>query len=923
MYSVTGPTLVHAATVKVDSMTLLPNRGPPGTWVTVTAALNRTLASGSTCAFTASSPYFFSSTTGFCSVNGNTIIGSFKVRASEEISGSAQLPGLAYTVALTVTSSGVTFNGTQSATQRFTVSPKVGLSVVSDAAAKTGLSYVVATGIQTVYVHGWGYNATTLTCDYRNATVVGHPAIDAAFATSKLCNVNAGELTGQFTLTAPAPSKYLGTTQILNVTGLPLLEGANATVIVTHPVSKAVLTPTSGPPSTIVTVSGSGWNALDHHVTMNLTTAGLWISYANLTCTASGGSITGTCQFTVKPNAKGGPHSILVVGSELDSVTVDFVVEATFVITPISGPRFTNVTFSGAGYKTTGTCAGALGSLPVGLIGSSPAVQCLIDADYLLKGSFRVSNTSLAGIYAATFGNTTIAAQGQISDKTFTVNIPMITLSSYSGTKGSAITVTGTNFNAGDTACQLYYGIGLVPTSWIPTGSCAVTGVGSISGSFTVPSISPGNLVVKAAGIPRNDNATANFAIGATINLSPASGRPGTTVLVSGTNFAGNDTSCAITSAPTGLISNPLCTVAGGAMSGSFTVAAGTSGNYNVTATGTTGDTASASFTVPPPPTMAVSPPSGPVGTTVSVTGSNYVGTTCLITAMPSYLFTSQACSISAGALTGAFIVAPGSGTGAYTLTVQTNAGALDSATGVFTVTPGTLTTTTTTPITTTTSSVTTTVTTPSTTTSVTITTITTATGPWTPPKCVIATATFGSEVSPAVQFLRNFRDRLVLSTTAGSAFMQVFNAWYYSFSPSVAQFIASNDPIRTPVKVLLYPLLGVLGVSAFTYSLFSATPEFAVVMAGLVASSLIGLVYLTVPALAAFSTFAKRRKTRITSIARVSLAVLAVALALLGAGELAGSLLLLAVASSAIVLICFIAVPTIVAFAILRPNKE
>jgi hypothetical protein len=152
---------------------------------------------------------------------------------------------------------------------------------------------------------------------------------------------------------------------------------------------------------------------------------------------------------------------------------------------------------------------------------------------------------------------------------------------------------------------------------------------------------------------------------------------------------------------------------------------------------------------------------------------------------------------------------------------------------------------------------------------------------------------------------------------------MQVFNAWYYSFSPSVAQFIASNDPIRAPVRVLLYPLLGVLGVSAFTYSLFSAAPEFAVVMAGLVASSLIGLVYLTLPALAAFSTLAKRRKIRITSITSASLAVLAVALVLLGAGELAGSLLLLAVASSAIVLICVIAVPTIVAFAILRPNKE
>ena len=152
---------------------------------------------------------------------------------------------------------------------------------------------------------------------------------------------------------------------------------------------------------------------------------------------------------------------------------------------------------------------------------------------------------------------------------------------------------------------------------------------------------------------------------------------------------------------------------------------------------------------------------------------------------------------------------------------------------------------------------------------------------------------------------------------------MEVFNAWYYSFSPSVAQFIANNDPIRAPIRVMLYPLLGVLGLSSLVYSQFSGAPEFGVVMTGLVASSLIGLVYLTLPALAGFNTLSRRRKIRLTSITRVSLAVLAVALALLGAGELAGLLLLLAVASSAIVLICVIAVPTIAALAILRPNKK
>ena len=162
-----------------------------------------------------------------------------------------------------------------------------------------------------------------------------------------------------------------------------------------------------------------------------------------------------------------------------------------------------------------------------------------------------------------------------------------------------------------------------------------------------------------------------------------------------------------------------------------------------------------------------------------------------------------------------------------------------------------------------------------------------------------------------------------MLKTRAGSAFMEVFNAWYYSFSPSVASFIAANDPIRAPIRATLYPLLGVLGITTLTYSLFSSSPEFAVVIAGLIASSLIGLVYLTLPALVGFNALARRRKIGITSIAKASLTLLAVALALLAVGELAGSFILLAVASSMIVLVCVVTVPSVAALAILRPSRE
>ena len=113
------------------------------------------------------------------------------------------------------------------------------------------------------------------------------------------------------------------------------------------------------------------------------------------------------------------------------------------------------------------------------------------------------------------------------------------------------------------------------------------------------------------------------------------------------------------------------------------------------------------------------------------------------------------------------------------------------------------------------------------------------------PMPCLIATATFGSELTPQVQFLRNFRDHRVLSTFAGSQFMNVFNEFYYSFSPDVADWIRGSDALRDVMKVALYPLVGVLQVSEGIFSSLSFSPELAVVTTGFVASALIAVVYL------------------------------------------------------------------------------
>jgi len=50
---------------------------------------------------------------------------------------------------------------------------------------------------------------------------------------------------------------------------------------------------------------------------------------------------------------------------------------------------------------------------------------------------------------------------------------------------------------------------------------------------------------------------------------------------------------------------------------------------------------------------------------------------------------------------------------------------------------------------------------------------------------CLIATATFGTELAPQVQFLREIRDNALMTTVSGASFMGGFNTIYYSFSPA------------------------------------------------------------------------------------------------------------------------------------------
>ena len=78
---------------------------------------------------------------------------------------------------------------------------------------------------------------------------------------------------------------------------------------------------------------------------------------------------------------------------------------------------------------------------------------------------------------------------------------------------------------------------------------------------------------------------------------------------------------------------------------------------------------------------------------------------------------------------------------------------------------------------------------------------------------CLIATAAFGSEMTPQVQFLREIRDGTVLQTQSGSAFMTGFNQFYYSFSPAIADYERDNIVFKEAVKIAITPMLTSLAI--------------------------------------------------------------------------------------------------------------
>lgn len=160
---------------------------------------------------------------------------------------------------------------------------------------------------------------------------------------------------------------------------------------------------------------------------------------------------------------------------------------------------------------------------------------------------------------------------------------------------------------------------------------------------------------------------------------------------------------------------------------------------------------------------------------------------------------------------------------------------------------------------------------------------------------CLIATAAFGSELAPQVQFLREYRDSTIMSTLVGSSFVNAFNTVYYTFSPAIADVERNNPILQELVRAGVTPLLEILQITKLSSV---EGDEISVLTSGMMASSLIGATYLWPAGLAAKS-IREGSRARI----KIAIAIISIALFLTLISSLIGNIQFMMISTSTLVL--------------------
>ena len=467
------------------------------------------------------------------------------------------------------------------------------------------------------------------------------------------------------------------------------------------------LNPTKGPFGLEVRFTGSGYPVTDTICTVTgkfgiVTKPACAVNRFQGTTTTGGESISLYGSFTVG-NGTSGQYVIRVYGcvdpgTGVCPTTSEFA-EAIFYVTAgpklvlsggvnASGPIGTHVNFNvtqlygadqtcsvsspGSGLVTAGACAitSTNGTYATGY--GSFTVGQVTPGQHIVQVTGALCLGSLACDFAQAIFNVTYGPRLVLTP---TPGPGVSNGPPASGPIGTHVNFVGYGFLPTDYACTVSGPI-------VTAGACVIRqGNTTVTGSFTVGNVLPGQYVVTVVGTPGFDNAAAIFNVttGPQIVLNPSNGIIGDHILVSGTGFLPFDTTCTIVSGSSNAF-NPIlpgsqaCVtrLGSGIVDGSFIIGNVPPGQYVIQANGNQGDSAQAILTVNTGlANLTLFPTNATNGVTVTFRGTGFSvsDTGCVLLSVNwvnhspltnNNLITSPTCSIvSPQVAQGSFVVGP------------------------------------------------------------------------------------------------------------------------------------------------------------------------------------------------------------------------------------------------------------------------
>jgi hypothetical protein len=408
------------------------------------------------------------------------------------------------------------------------------------------------------------------------------------------------------------------------------------------------LSPNSGRPGMAVAIYGADFVTGE---TINVTFDGTPV------CTAGPVDVSKnwSSSFPV-PSMASGSHNIIATGSSGGSASSTFNIVPGFTMGKTSGAAGTSVTVNGSGFAANEA------SVTVTFDGNPVGTPTTANAAGSWTATFPVPSAPAGAHSVSVYG----ASSTGLPVLSFTI-APTLTANKSTAPPGTSVTINGSGFSSGETGVTVTY-------DGQPIGFPVVANAtGAWTANFVVPASAAGVHIISAYGTSTMATSVPNinFSIGSGITINKTSGPPGSSVTITGSGFAANETGITITYDSQVVAQAPAAN-ATGAWTATFAIPASGSGSHTLGAFGSStaaNQVPTATFSIQSG--ISVSKASGSSGTSVTVSGYGFgTGETGIQVLYDEQVVAQNISANANGAWTATF-TAPTSSAGAHTISAK------------------------------------------------------------------------------------------------------------------------------------------------------------------------------------------------------------------------------------------------------------